>query len=88
MSWKSPLWGTRQGTGESVRHRHCAALIRFERDFLSEHDITGDEGNARDEAPTDAGNAGIVKFDYIRRRAVMNPVFLAAVATNDIEVPL
>ena len=53
---------------------------------MSEHDIACDEVSARDETPTDAGNAGIVKFDYVRGRTIMNPVFLAAVATNDVEV--
>jgi hypothetical protein len=57
----------RQGPGKPVRHRQRAALIRFERDLLSEHDVTGDEVDVWDKAPTDAGNAGIVKFIYVRR---------------------
>ena len=76
----------RQGPGKPVRRCQCVALIRFERDLLSEHDITGDEVDVWDKAPTHAGNAGMVKFIYVRRRAVTNPVFLSAVATDDVEV--
>ena len=76
----------RHGAGEPVRYRQCFALIRFECDLLSEHDITGDEVDVRDKAPTDAGNTGIVEFIYVRGYAVTNPVFLSAVATSDVEV--
>ena len=54
---------------------------------MSEHHVTGDEVDVWDKAPTQAGNVSIVKFIYVRRTAVANPVFLLAVATNDVEVP-
>ena len=70
-----------------VRYRQCIALIRFEHNLLREHDVTGDEVDVWDKAPTHAGNVSIVKFIYVGRRTVTNPVFLLAVATSDVEVP-
>jgi len=63
------------------------SLIRFERDLLSEHDVAGDQVHVWDKAPTHAWNVSMVKFIYVRRRAVTNAVFLLGMATNYVEVP-
>lgn len=74
-----------QARGNFVRYSQRVALICFERDFLSQHDVARHEIAVRDKAPADAGKAGIIKFFYIRGGAVADPVSLSAMATGDLE---
>ena len=53
---------------------------------MSEHDVTGDKIGVWNKAPAHARNAGIVEFIDIRRGTIANPVFLSAVAANDVEM--
>src|SRR3989337_2901586 len=66
--------------------RQCACFVRFQGDLLCEHDITRDQGIARDKAPSDFRVTSTIELVDVRRCAIADAVSLPAVPANNVKV--
>jgi len=63
-----------------VRH-----AVGFQRNFLCQHDISGDKVTFGRKAPTKTRTAGAVELVDVHRIAVANPVSFSAMAAGDLK---
>ncbi len=69
-----------------VRHGQRATLVGFQRNFLRQHDISGDKVTFGRKAPTKTRTAGAVELVDVHRIAVANPVSFSAMAAGDLKI--
>ena len=76
------------GGNKSFCHRESAALAVFQCDLLGEHHVSARQLAHRPEAQTDRRAAFSIDLADVRHDAWINPVLLARVATDDVEISL
>src|SRR5712675_693992 len=75
-------------TQKILGYRQCTPLVRFECNFLREHNVSGCQRSFRHETPTDPCVSLIVKLENVGGCAIPYSVSFAGLASNDIKIPV
>ena len=85
-SAKKPMASERAIRDEALGHCERAALGAFQRDLLGQHDVSDRQLAHRQKTQPECRAAAFIELADVRRGACIDPVPLAGVAADDLEI--